>query len=170
MVSNPYLDRPYRGAILCKDNRADCKTYTLPNGIKVVYEAPEYNYYKGKGGSFVYCSLVNPTGGTLSINRDEFVIRSAKGITYVPEPFRLENNPRAMIKKINVYPSVYPVKAGQSTVYVFSYYTDKKYPKHEMIDLFKADTIYYLHKGAVGTDTLFSVVADDHRLMAKEKK
>lgn len=161
MVFNPHTERPYLGSILCKDSRADCHTYTLPNGIKVAYRSAHYSYYKGKGSSFVYCSLVNPTDGTLSINRDEFVIKSAKGVTYVPEPFRSENNPRAMFKKINEYPSVYPVEGRQKTDYVFSYSTDKKYPKHEMIDLFKTDTIYYLHRTAAFTDTLFSVVIAD---------
>lgn len=164
MLCNPTIERPYHGTILCKGGREDCYTYALANGIRVEYRSANYSYYDGKGESFVYCSLVNPTGGTLSINRDEFVIKSAKGITYVPKPFRSENNPRAMIKKINEYPSVFPVEGGGKTDYVFSYSTDKEYPKHEMIDLFKADTIYYLHKTAAFTDTLFSVVAGDHRL------
>ena len=159
MSCNLHSQRPYRGTILCKDSREDCYTYTLANGIRVEYSSSaSYSYYGGKGESFVYCSLINPTSGTLSINRDEFVVKSAKGINYVPEPFRSENNPRAMIKKINEYPSVFPVGGGQRTDYVFSYSTDKEYPKQEMIDLFKADTIYYLHKAAAVTDTLFSVV------------
>ena len=158
MVCNPIMEHPYRGDILCKDGPADSYTYILPNGVKVVYRSAHYSYYNSKGESFVYCSLVNPSAGPLSVNRDEFVIKSAKGITYLPQPFRAENNTRAMFKKINVYPSVYSVESGQSMDYVFSYSTDKKYPKHEMIDLFKADTLYYLHKTAVVTDTLFSVV------------
>ena len=164
MPCNPTVESPYYASILCKSGGEDCHSYTLDNGMRIAYRSGHYSYYDGKGDFFVYCSLINPTGGTLSINRDEFVIKSAKGVTYVPKPYRSENNPKAMIKKINEYPSVFSVEGGGKTDYVFSYKTDKEYPKKEMIDLFKVDTIYYLHKTSASTDTLFSVVADDKRL------
>jgi hypothetical protein len=164
IVCNSYHERPYLGTILCRDGRRDCLTYTLPNGMKIVYESANYDYYSGKGSSFVYCSLINPTGRTLSINREEFVIKSARGIGYILKPFRSEKNPRAMFSKIIESPSVFSVEGGGRTDYTFSYITDKDYPKKEMIGLFKADTIYYLHRRDTSTDTLFSVVAGDSRL------
>jgi hypothetical protein len=169
MMCNPILEYPYGATMLCKDGGKDCHTYTLANGMRVEYSSAHLHYYDGRGTNFVYCSLVNPTGDTLSINRDEFVIKSAKGIAYVSEPYRAEKDPKAMFKKIMVYPSVFPVEGGGKTVYVFAYKTDKEYPKKEMIDLFKTDTIYYLHRTDASTDTLFSLVSDDHRLSGTRK-
>lgn len=56
--------------------------------MHINFDQAHYFYFNGKGATSIMCDLNNPTNGKLSINRDEFIIASSKGIRYLAEPFR----------------------------------------------------------------------------------
>jgi hypothetical protein len=164
MVCGHLYERPFHAKISCEGHRVDCQTYVLPNGMHIDFDQVQYYYFNGKGATSIICNLNNPSNGKLSINRDEFIIASSKGIRYLAEPFRSVDSPRTTFERSTTYPSVYTVEGNRTAHYVFSYTVDKKYPTQEMQAIFKTDIMYFLHTSGGSTDTLFHYVADDSRL------
>ena len=138
------------------------KPYQLSNGLVLHLYQGHFICRAQKGFLDINAGLTNPEDSTLAIQRQEFSLRSAKGILYHLKPYGdryyVNGGPT---KKHPFYPTEYPVKGRMSAYYSFFFETDSMYTVQTMTNTFFSDTFYLVHTTAAQVDTVMTLVAYD---------